>query len=51
MSELLIESGIPSFAELCPVGSGTDSTPWDQKAAAVTLKTMVAWGKAAQVET
>lgn len=51
MSELLIEFGIPSFAELCPVGSGTGSTPWDRKAAAVTLKTMDAWGKAAQVET
>lgn len=51
MSELFIESGIPSFAELCPVGSGTDSAPWDQEEAAVTLKTMDAWGKAAQAET
>lgn len=51
MSKLLIEQGIPSLAELCPVGSGTDSVPGDREEAAVTLKTMDARDKAARAET
>lgn len=49
VSDLTIQSGIPSPLELCPIGSGTELRPWDQGDTAVTQKTMDAQCKAAHV--